>query len=209
MVNLFLTSEAHNILDRFVEIFEINPSELTVAFIPTAADFDENKSYVDLDRNKLLELGFKVSDINIAEMTENYLQKRLEKADIIFVSGGNTFYLLEKSISSGFDKIVKRLVERGVYYIGSSAGSVLAGRKIEHVKLLDNAELASNLKIYDGLKLIDAMILPHYGNKKYEARMNQIVKNYAAQKNKIITLTDNQAVIVKDGKFRIISNDSY
>jgi len=209
MVNLFLTSEAHNVLDKFVEIFEINPSELTVAFIPTAADFDENKSYVNLDRNKLLELGFKVIDINIAGKIEKYLQKRLEKADIIFVSGGNTFYLLEKSISSGFDKIVKRLVERGVYYIGSSAGSVLAGRTIEHVKLLDNAELASNLKIYDGLKLIDAMILPHYGNKKYEARMNQIVKNYAAQKNKIITLTDNQAVIVKDGKFRIISNDSY
>jgi peptidase E len=34
--------------------------------------------------------------------------------------------LLEKSIQSGFVKIAKKLIQEGRYYIGSSAGSVLA-----------------------------------------------------------------------------------
>jgi dipeptidase E len=176
-----------------------------VAFIPTAADVYTNKYFVEDDRNKLAELGFKIFDVNITDKTQKDLQKLLKTADIIFVAGGNTFYLLEKAIESGFDKIVKMHVKKGKYYIGSSAGSVLAGASIEPVKLLDDPSKAPNLKSLDGLKLINKIILPHCGNKKYDEGIKQIIKDYPHLQNKIIKLTDNQALVVNDRTLRIIS----
>jgi dipeptidase E len=207
MKKLFLTSVACNVLDGFVKLLDCPPSDLTVAFIQTAADVYENKSFVDDDRNKLSELGFKILDINITGKTEEILQEQLKDIDVIFSAGGNTFYLLEKVLASGFDKIAKKLVENGKYYIGSSAGSVLAGPTIEPVKLLDDPTKAQNLKSFEGLKLIDKIILPHYGNEKYQDKMNQILTDYADVKDKIIKLTDNQAAVVNDGEIKIISND--
>lgn len=207
MKKLFLTSVACNVLDKFVELLDCPPSELTVAFIPTAADVYENKSFVDNDRNKLSELGFKILDVNINGKTEEILQEQLKDVDIIFVAGGNTFYLLEKTIASGFDKIVKNLIKNGKYYIGSSAGSVLAGLTIEPVKLLDNPSKAPNLKSFDGLKLIDKIILPHYGNEKYQDKINQILADYSDVQKNIIKLTDNQAAVIEDEKLKIISSD--
>lgn len=206
MKKLFLTSVACNVLDKFVELLDCPPSELTVAVIPTAADVYENKSFVDDDRNKLSELGFKILDINIAGKTEEILQEQTKDVDIIFVAGGNTFYLLEKTLASGFDKIVKQLIENGKYYIGSSAGSVLAGLTIEPVKLLDDPSKALDLKSFDGLKLIDKIILPHYDNEKYQDKMNQILTDYVDVKDKIIKLGDNQAAVINNGEIKIISN---
>ena len=207
MKKLFLASIACNVLDKFVERLDCPPSDLTVAFIPTAADVYENKFFVDNDRNKLSELGFKIIDINIAGKTKKILQEQMKDVDIIFVAGGNTFYLLEKALASGFNKIVKQLVENGKYYIGSSAGSVLAGLSIEPVKTLDDPSKAHNLQSFDGLRLIDKIILPHYGNEKYRDKMERIVKGYSNVKDKIIKLTDNQAIVINNGEIKIISND--
>jgi len=195
-MKLFLTSNACNVLDKFVELLDCAPADLTVGFIPTAADVYKNKSFVNDDKNKLKELGFNIVEINIVEKTEKDLQKLIKNVDVIFVSGGNTFYLLDKVIESGFDKVIKAHVKKDKYYIGSSAGSVLAGTSIEPVKLLDDPSKGPNLKSLDGLKLIDKIILPHYGNKKYENKFKQILKDYAHLQNKIITLTDNQALII-------------
>lgn len=207
MKKLFLASIACNVLDKFVELLDRPPSELTVAFIPTAAEVYENKSFVEDDRKKLLELGFKILEINIMGKVEKILQEQLKDVDVIFVAGGNTFYLLEKALASGFDTIVKKHVKRGKYYIGSSAGSVLAGLTIELVKSLDDPKKAPHLKSFDGLKLIDKIILPHCGNEKYQQKLNQIFSEYSNLQEKIIKLTDKQAVVIEGRKLKIISSD--
>jgi len=205
MKRLFLTSAASNVLDKFVELLERPTSDLTVAFVPTAWDVYEDKYFVDKDRNKLIQLWFKVIDINITGKTQKILEKQFQNIDIIFVAGGNTFYLLEKTLASGFDKIIKKHVKDGKYYIGSSAGSILVGLSIEPFKFLDDQSKWSNLKSFDGLKLIDKIILPHYGKEKYKEKINQILKNYSYLKDKIIKLTDDQALLVDNENFKIIS----
>ncbi len=55
-------------------------------------------------KNKLIDLEFKVIEINIAGKTKEILKEQLQKVDIIFVAGGNAFYLLKKALDSGFDK---------------------------------------------------------------------------------------------------------
>lgn len=200
---------AGNVLDKLVWMLDCDPTELTVAFIPTAADPYEFVSFLAGDRIKLKQLGFKIVDINIAGKSEKKLREKLKDVDIIFVAGGNTFYLLEKTLESGFDKVVREHVAAGKWYVGSSAGSALVGASIEPLKILDDPRKAPNLKSFEGLKLVNKIILPHYGNPKYKEKMRKILRKHADMKEKIILLTDNQAAVVINGRVKIISGKDH
>ena len=205
MKKLFLTSAANQVLDAFVEYIGCPPMECTIAFIPTAWDLYEDKYFIERDRNKLLELWFPVVDINIAGKTEDWLSKELEGVDAIFVAGGNTFYLLEKSIESGFINIVRKFVDEGKWYIGSSAWSVIACPSIEYISSIDSPNKWPNLNSFDAFHLIDISILPHFDNPKFKAKIDAILQKYPDVKDRSVTLQDNQALIVDGETSKIIS----
>lgn len=52
-----------------------------------------------------------IEELDIRGKTYEDLQK--VDTDIIFVNGGNTFYLLHWVRESGFDRIIKKFVENG------------------------------------------------------------------------------------------------
>ena len=68
--------------------------ELKIAFIPTAA-FSEpgDKGWLINDLHRLHERGAKVDIVDVAQLPANEMQSRLEWSDVVFVGGGNTFYL--------------------------------------------------------------------------------------------------------------------
>lgn len=204
MKKLFLASVVSNTIEKLLEILPKPSNELTVAFIPTAADPYEDKWFVEDDRNKLKEKSFNLKDIDIKGKTRRELEDDLKDIDIVFVAGGNTFYLLEKARESGFDEIVKELVQKGVIYVGSSAGATFVCPTIEPVKTLDDPSKAPSLKSFEGLNLVDFVILPHYGKEKYKAKYEKIIKEYGNLGFKLIPLTDEQAIIVEGENYRII-----
>jgi len=57
--------------------------------------------------------GFQVEDIDLENKKESELKEILKDKDIIYVQGGNTFYLLKYIKESGFDKLVKQLIQKG------------------------------------------------------------------------------------------------
>ena len=59
-------------------------------------------------------IGPSKADVEWANQFNNELAK--EDIDVIFIAGGNTFYLLEKVVESGFFELVKELVGKGVIY---------------------------------------------------------------------------------------------
>lgn len=198
-MKLFLTSAASLTLDKLTPLLPKYPSEMTVAFIPTAA-MGEPAPWMDLDRNKLQAMGFYVFDVDLNGMKEVTLRKELSGVDIIFVAGGNTFYLLEHAQKSGFNTLVKELVKNDVIYIGSSAGSVLAGPNIEMVDQFDDKTVAK-LASFDGLGLVDFVVLPHYAPDKKEYK--RVIKENEG-KYKIIPLADNQAISIIDQSREIV-----
>lgn len=206
MKKLFLASIVANTIERFIEMLPKSPDELTVAFVPTAADPYKDKWFINEDRNKLKEKGFNVRDVDIKGKKEQELSDELGNVDIVFVAGGNTFYLLEKARESGFDKIVKEIIEKGIIYVGSSAGAVLAGPDIEPVKPFDDPSKTPSLRSFKGLSLVDFVILPHFGKEKYKSKYEEVIKKYSKKGYKFITLTDNQAVVVEDDKYKTIEN---
>ena len=204
MKKLFLASIVSNTIEKLIENLPKPPKDLKVAFIPTAADPYENKWFVDDDRNKLKEKGFNVKDVDIKGKTKQELIEELKGVDIIFVAGGNTFYLLEKARKSGFDRITKELIQEGVIYVGSSAGATFVCPTIEPVKTLDEPSKAPSLKSFEGLNLVDFVILPHFGKEKYKAKYEKIIEQYKDKNYKIITLTDQEAILVEGEKYKII-----
>jgi dipeptidase E len=206
MKNLFLASVARNTLDILVKSLDSLPGEFTVAFIPTAGNIMKENWFVLEDRKKLIDLGFKVIDLNLEGKTKNQLLEEMNGVDIVFVAGGNTFYLLQETRKSGFDEIVTSFVGKGGIYVGSSAGTLLAGPSIELAKDIDNQNEAVELSSFDGLALVDFVVLPHYDDKEFKDKIDQNLQKHKPYKYKVITISDNQAVVVKGNDFEVVTN---
>lgn len=204
-MKVFLTSFAADVIDKLVPLLPKPPKDLSTLFIPTGANPYENREWMKEDRDKLKDLGFKVSSFDLKDKTEKEVRTELDNTDIVFVSGGNTFYLLEKVKQSGFDKVVKDFISKGKIYIGSSAGSVILGPNIEPMKYLDDSSKAPTLSDYSGLELIDFIVLPHSDNKNYDKMYKELIEEY---KNiyKLQPLNDNQAIVIDGEKIQTIEN---
>lgn len=204
MKKLYLTSLG---LGRLSDLLTKSPQASQLAFVPTAADPYEDKWFVEADRRKLASLGFKLQELDLKAERAESLRQKLEKVDVIYVAGGNSFYLLEKVIESGFDKVVRDLVGNGLVYAGGSAGAVLAGPDIEPVASLDDPREAPNLRSTKGLGLVDFVILPHYGKEKYREKFDKILSEFSDKDYELVTLTDHEAVVIDGERLEIVRTD--
>jgi dipeptidase E len=200
-MNIFLTSQASRVMGKIVEMLPKDPGELKLAFVPTAGDpYGENKPWMDADRAMLEKLGFKVEDFDLKNKTEDETRKTLSKFDVIFVAGGNTFYLLNEAKKSGFDKVALELVKAGKIYIGSSAGSYIACPTIIAAGWKNADKNSVGLKDPSALNLVNFIVVAHYTDEWKE----MVGKNRKTTDLEVITLTDEQ-FIVADGKdYKII-----
>jgi dipeptidase E len=85
-------------------------------------------------------------------------QKAVEETDAIFIGGGNTFRLLKALQDLDFIEAIRRKVGSGAPYIGSSAGSNVAGPTIKTTKDMPIVQPRS----FDSLGLVPFQISPHY-----------------------------------------------
>ena len=134
------------------------------------------------------------------------LKAKLDSADFIYISGGNIFYLYYYVLESGLDKIIKDQIEKGLVYAASSAGSVIAGPTLKYLNLVDDLKISpepDKIK-WEGLKLIDFVILPHWGEEKYQSQFNIVKKNLENDGFKVKTLTNKQALSISNGNVELI-----
>ena len=84
-----------------------------VAFIPTASLREGYTGYVGSARKLFNKLGAAVTEIDIS--TEAYLtiQSVFEDADVIYFTGGNSFFLMDQLRKTGTDELLKKELEKG------------------------------------------------------------------------------------------------
>lgn len=200
-MKLFLTSAANQVMDKIASMLSKPASEYKLAFIPTASDPNgNNKPWADADRASLIEVGFQVTDYGLRDKREDEVRTELSKYDIIFVAGGNPFYLLDQARKSGFIKIAEELTEQGVIYIGSSAGSYLACPTVETGLWKSPDKNRIGLKDFTALGFVDFLIFAHF-EPKYEGAFQT---GKRTTKYPVITLTDKQFVFWEDGDYKVI-----
>ncbi|MDO8619074.1 MAG: Type 1 glutamine amidotransferase-like domain-containing protein [Candidatus Daviesbacteria bacterium] len=205
MKKLFLTSSVNFVAADIAKKLDLSQNNKLV-FINTAGEYKEKDlSWQDEDRNSLVRAGFDVFDYTITEKKPDQLMENLKEVDYIYVSGGNTFYLLEKAQESGFIKVVKDLIlKMGKIYISTSAGSIIAGPDIYPSFRLDDASKAPKIKGYKGFDLVDFTVLPHWGSDKFrDLYLNKRLEHAYTANNQLILLTDNQYIEIVDDWYRI------
>jgi dipeptidase E len=204
MKQLFLTSSSEEVLDDIIKKLPKSPKELSLAFIDTAAEVEEGDHWwLRTEKEKLVETGFNVDQFSIKGMTKNEIENRLKDKQIIYFCGGNTFYLLDQVIKTGCDEIIKNKIENGVIYIGSSAGSMIVGKRIDLVSTIDDYSKAPDLKS-DGLGIVDLAVLPHWGSDVFR---DEYLKGFEAMYTegiKIVPLTNQQYIWVNDDLIQTI-----
>ena len=192
MNNIVLTScgiRNKDFKDRFYEI--ISKEELEskkILYITTASDGeeDDDKSWMDEEYKTILDLGINESNITEYKIGNDV---NIDDFDIIYMMGGNTFYLLDVIRKTRFDKIIVDFINKGKIYIGSSAGSEILGNSIDVALGYDENNV--NMIDFTGLKIVDALIVPH-SNKK-EKFIGEL-KNKT--KENVITLYDGDGIII-------------
>src|SRR3989338_909394 len=202
---LLLTSAGivPEIREYFLSILpKSKPEENRVAFVTTAAYGEsKNPAWMEKDRQSLYNCGIKqIEDVDFKDKTQKDLKKILSDKDIIFVNGGNTFYLLKLVRESGFDKVLFGFLRIGGLHVGVSAGSYIACPTIEAATWKHQDRNRVGITNFTALGLVTFLITAHF-EVKYRAIVDQ-----AAQKTKypIVALSDKQAVLVQDGKVKVV-----
>lgn len=155
-------------LDTFFDA-PIPEGRVRVAHIPTAtnlyAEFGRACRFLDAERawladqeekGKLESFEFCISGKQPEEVAEG-----LEGADVLFMSGGNTAYLLQQLQDSGAGEVIKRMVGEGTWYLGKSAGAIVAGPDINPRGFFLGSMATRELDDTTGLGLIEAFPMPH------------------------------------------------
>lgn len=143
---------------------EVPPETMgNILFIPTAANNypPERRAFLYGYRQWFKRHGMPFTEIDVATIRPEELREALRTVNAIVVAGGNTQYLLEHMQKSGFANAVKPCVEQGVWYIGISAGAVVAGPDIFHIKSIEPQQTAQPLSDHTGLTLVPYRIVPH------------------------------------------------
>jgi len=202
METILLTSAGMNVKEEILKILPKPANQIKLAHITTAKNprLEKNPDYIIKEKKIMAEIGFQVEDIDIEGKKESDLKRILADKDVIYVQGGNTFYLLKYVRESGFDKVAKDLISKGMIYIGVSAGSYIACPTIEVAGWShedDNIVGLTNLK---AMNLVPFLIKAHY-SPEYKEVVIEGIKN---SKYPVRILTDDQAILVKNGKAKLV-----
>lgn len=204
MKKLFLASSFKDVASIFAN-FEENLSGKTVTFIPTASAVEEVVFYVSSGKKALEKLGLIVDVLEISTATFDEINTKLKGNDFIYVTGGNTFFLLQELKRTGADKIIIEEVTAGKPYIGESAGAMITSANIEYVKGMDSVKKAPELVSFDALNLVGFYTVPHYTNAPFKKIAHKIVDSYSSALN-LSPISNNEAILVENGEVKIEMN---
>ena len=205
-MKLYLSSYRIPTPDDLIALLGRGPGQTRMAVIPNAQDYYAERVRIIKIRDVtdyLETLGF--FDNTVVDLRDyknpEILKIELQKYDLIWVMGGNTFCLSYEIHRSGMDKIIKEVLGGDIVYGGESAGALIAGNSLKGVEFADEPEFAEQI-IWETLNLIPHFVLPHSDNQVF-AEAIQKARELHENDPGIIELADNQALVVNGTEHKI------
>jgi dipeptidase E len=166
-----------------------------VLFVPFAL-FDRD-AYAAKARCRFNTLGYELDSIHEAPDKS----RAVKDAAAIFIGGGNTFRLLTTLYEYQILTLIRERVEDGMPYVGSSAGSNVAGPTIKTTNDMPIVEPPS----FKALNLVSFQINPHYldsdpGSKHMgETREERILEFLEENDTPVVGLREGAMVRLEEG----------
>ena len=123
------------------------------------------------------------------------LKEKFLKADMIYVGGGDTVFMIESWKKSGLLPLIKDAYERGVIIAGLSAGAICWFSDIYTDSL--KTESGDKYAMFEGLGWIKGVISPHYGS-----RMLDFDKIVCYNYDCAYGIEDDAALVIEDGEIQ-------
>lgn len=159
-----------------------------VAFVPFAAH--DHDAYTAKVRERLARM-----DLDAVSIDD------VDRADAIFVGGGNTFRLLKTLYERDLLATIRERVRAGLPYLGASAGTVIAAPTMQTTNDMPIVAPPS----FAALGLIDFQINPHYldpdpqSTHRGETREERIREYLEENEGPVVGLREGSMLQVEDG----------
>ena len=162
-------------------------------FIPTASH--DSMPYFNSFRKTYTSVYDIKADVALTvygEMSLEKIREKFEKADFLYVGGGDTLFMLEHWKKTGLLPLVRDAYERGVIVCGLSAGAICWFETM----YTDSAQpqTGEEYALYPGLNWIKGTISPHYNQRVLDFDQKISYNNQDA-----IGLEDNSAIEIVNG----------
>jgi dipeptidase E len=167
-----------------------------VLFVPYAL-FERDK-YTATAQQRFQQMGYELTSVHTASDPV----KAVSETDAIFIGGGNTFRLLKALYDFELLGPIRERVARGMPYIGSSAGSNVAGPTIRTTNDMPIVEPPS----FDALALVSFQINPHYldadpnSTHMGETREERILQFLEENQTPVIGLREGALLRIENGR---------
>lgn len=195
-MKLILASEGKFLRDTDYRYLGIPKEEMRIGYVTTASKGMPSQTYIENNITELRAQGYSVHPVDIEEKTIDELRAFFKTMNVIQVTGGNTFYLLKAFKETGFDTLLKELLDGGMPYAGSSAGSYILGPSIETATWKIQEKDRYGVTDFTALGYVPWMIFSHYTPDMKERIVEKIkTAPYPAR-----ILQDGQAIFFEDGK---------
>ena len=195
MKKLFLSSSFDDVAHRLPAFIGDKLAGKVVTFIPTANVPQDYDGYVVSARAAFEALGLIIDELEVSTASASDIQSKLTQNDYIYVSGGNSFFLLQELKRTGADQLIIDQVNQGKLYIGESAGSIITSPDIAYISAMDSTKKAPELTSTQGLHLVEFYTLPHATNEPFEDDAQEIIAAYG-EKIRLNPISNDQVILV-------------
>lgn len=167
-----------------------------VLFVPFAL-YDRDK-YAASAQQRFARMGYELSSIHTATDPK----QAISESDALFIGGGNTFRLLKALYDFDLLGPIRARVEAGMPYIGSSAGSNVAGPTIRTTNDMPIVQPPS----FDAIGLVSFQINPHFldsdPNSKHmgETREERILQFHEENDTPVVGLREGAILRIENGE---------
>ncbi len=140
-MKVLLTSaglETEEIKECFMEMAGKEMSMVKALFIPTAAVNADAIAVLPKCMNDLLKCGIPNKNIRVYDMHYGMELEELQQYDVVYLCGGDTYYLLERINDTKFNESLMAYINSNGLVIGVSAGSLIFTNNIpDNLGLID------------------------------------------------------------------------
>ena len=131
------------------------------------------------------------------EMNEEKIKSKFEKADLIYIGGGDTLFMLDWWRQKGILDLVLDAYNRGVIIAGLSAGAICWFEKMYTDSQFVNGKDNYKYSICNGLAILSGMCCPHY-----EERVNDFDSEFLSSGAQLAwAIEGDSAILFKNGQF--------